>query len=145
MHLHLVAVGRSFLRSPKLGTESRIRTPRWSFAWSRSHLFRTWWKQVNVNSGSSTSVYSTYIGWFVFELVVCRSKQTSREGSCLLDGWPACLLLTSRQRGKLHDRGIRIMTTRAQDHWCLRGLHCRNLNCISEYRRRFHCVLTRGR
>jgi hypothetical protein len=40
--LHRVAVGRSFLRSPKLGTESRIRTPRWSLAWSKSHLFRTW-------------------------------------------------------------------------------------------------------
>jgi hypothetical protein len=38
---HRVAVGRSFLRSPKLGTESRIRTPRCSFACKRSHLFKT--------------------------------------------------------------------------------------------------------
>ena len=38
---HRVAIGRSFLRLPKLGTGSRIRTPRCSFACKRSHLFKT--------------------------------------------------------------------------------------------------------
>lgn len=39
--VHLVAVCKSFFLSPKLGTESRIRIPRWSLAWRRSHLLRT--------------------------------------------------------------------------------------------------------